>query len=180
MASLIDRMQRAAKLESALYDEVARDEDATGQAMGAVVVSSVAAGIGSAGLAGPVGLVLGTVGAVIGWFVWAFTAHFVGTRLMAEPGTRADTAPVLRATGFAAAPGTIRVLGIIPFLGPLVNLVAGLWMLAAFVVAVRQSLGYTGTGRAVAVCLIGFVLQLVVFGLMMLMTVGGAFMMFPH
>ncbi len=180
MASLVDRMQRAAKLEPALYDEVAAAEDATGQAMGVVVISSVAAGIGSAGLAGPVGLVLGAVGALVGWFVWAFTAHFVGTRLLAEPATRADVAPVLRATGFAAAPGAVRVLGIIPLLGPLVNLVAGLWMLAAFVVAVRQSLGYASTGRAVAVCLIGFVLQMVVFGLLMLMTAGGAFMMFPH
>ena len=37
-----------------------------------------------------------------------------------------------------------------------VFLVAGVWMLAAFVVAVRQALDYSSTGRAVGVCLIGW------------------------
>lgn len=179
MPSLIDRMKRAAKLESGLYDEIAADENATGQAIGAVIISSVAAGIGSAGLGGPVGLVGGTLAALVGWFIWAFSAHFVGTRLLAEPQTRADLAPVLRATGFAAAPGVIRILGIIPLLGPLVNLAAGLWMLAAFVVAVRQSLGTLSTGRAVAVCAVGLVFQLVILWLFMLVVVGSTLMVFP-
>jgi hypothetical protein len=38
-----------------------------------------------------------------------------------------------------------------------VRLVAWIWMLLAFVIAVRQALDYTGTGRAFAVCLIGWV-----------------------
>jgi len=32
------------------------------------------------------------------------------------------------------------------------------WMLAAMIVAVRQALDYRNTGRAVAVCLLGWVL----------------------
>ena len=35
----------------------------------------------------------------------------------------------------------------------------GVWMLAAFVVAVRQALDYTSTGRAVGVCLIGWIVN---------------------
>ena len=47
MASLANRMIRAAKLDKGLYEEVEADTSATGQAMLVVVLSSVAAGIGS-------------------------------------------------------------------------------------------------------------------------------------
>lgn len=177
MPLLVDRMMRAARLDPSLYDEAARDEGTMDHAIASVVISSVAAGIGSSLIGGPIGLIGGTLAALVGWFIWAFTAHFVGTRFLAEPGTRADLAPVLRAVGFAAAPGVLRVFGIIPLLGTLANFVANIWMLAAFVVAVRRSLGYASTGRAVAVCLIGFVMQMVVFGLFTLMVLGSAFMM---
>jgi hypothetical protein len=37
-------------------------------------------------------------------------------------------------------------------------------MLVAMVVAVRQALDYQSTGRAVGVCVLGFLVQVVVFG----------------
>jgi hypothetical protein len=176
MSVLIDRMKRAARLDPALFGEVAGDEGATSQAVGSVVLSSVAAGIGSAGIGGPVGLVGGALAALVGWFVWAFTVHFVGTRLLAEPETRTDLAPVLRATGFAAAPGVIRILGLVPLLGTLANFAAQIWMLAAFVVAVREVMAFRRTGRAVAVCIVGFVIQVAVFFLFAMLALGSAFM----
>jgi hypothetical protein len=36
-------------------------------------------------------------------------------------------------------------------------LAASIWMLVAMVVAVRQALDYQSTGRAVGVCVIGFI-----------------------
>jgi hypothetical protein len=54
-------------------------------------------------------------------------------------------------------------LGIIPGLNVIVNLVAGVWMLVAMVVAVRQALDYSSTGRAVGVCIIGWIVQMVIF-----------------
>jgi hypothetical protein len=177
MATIVDRMVRAAKLDATLFAEVDRDESANGEAMGVVIISSVCAGIGSTGLSGPFGLVGGALAALVGWFIWAFLAHFVGTRLLPEAQTRADLAQVLRAVGFAAAPGVIRIFAFIPFLGTLINVAASLWMLAAFVVAVRQVLAYTSTGRAVAVCVIGWFVQLAVFGLFVMLSVGGAALM---
>jgi hypothetical protein len=44
--------------------------------------------------------------------------------------------------------------------GPVIGLIVAVWMLAAMVVAVRQALDYRGTGRAVAVCLVGFLIYL--------------------
>ncbi len=56
MASFTDRMIRAAKLDVALYEEVEADKGAMGQAMGVVILSSVAAGIGIIGTTGIKGL----------------------------------------------------------------------------------------------------------------------------
>ncbi len=90
MSSFTDRMIRAAKLDVNLYEEVEADKQAMGQAMAVVVLASLAAGIGSIGSTGFGGLVLGTVGALIGWFIWAFVTYFVGTKLLPEPQTEAD------------------------------------------------------------------------------------------
>jgi len=172
MASIVDRMIRAAKLDATLFEEVDRDEGSMNQAMGVVLISSLAAGLGSAGLGGPVGLVFGGVGALVGWFIWAVLSHFIGTNILAEPATRASLNQVLRVTGFAAAPGVIRIFAIIPVLGPLVSLAASLWMLAAFVVAIRQVLNYSTTGRAVGVCVIGWLVQFVIIFMVAALGVG--------
>ena len=47
MARIQDRMIRAAKLDVHLYEEVEADQAAMGQAMGVVILSSAAAGIGN-------------------------------------------------------------------------------------------------------------------------------------
>ena len=170
MASFTDRMIRASKLDVSLYEEVEADQTAMGQAMGVVVLSSIAAGIGSGGGFG--GIVVGMIAALIGWFIWAYITYFVGTRLLPETQTQADHTELLRTIGFSSAPGVIRVLGFIPFLGGLINLVASIWMLIAMVIAVRQALDYTTTGRAVGVCLIGWIIYLVIFTIVAVL-VGG-------
>jgi hypothetical protein len=162
MANIQDRIIRAAKLDAQLYEEVEADREATGQAMAVVVMSAVAAGIGSLGSGGLLGIVGGTILALVGWLIWAFLTYFIGTRLLPEPQTKADYGELLRTIGFASAPGLLRVFGVVPGLAPLVFLVAGIWMLVAMVIAVRQALDYTSTSRAVGVCLIGWLVQVVI------------------
>jgi hypothetical protein len=162
MATIQDRIIRAAKLDAQLYEEVEADRDATGQAMAVVVMSAVAAGIGTPGSGDLLGIVGGTIMALVGWFIWAFLTYFIGTRLLPEPQTKADYGELLRTIGFASAPGLIRVFGVIPGLGALLFLVAAIWMLVAMVIAVRQALDYTSTPRAVGVCLIGWLVQVVI------------------
>jgi hypothetical protein len=174
MSSLTDRMIRAAKLDVNVYEEVEADKSAMGQAMWVVVLSSVAAGIGSIGTTGVYGLLIGTIVALIGWFVWAFITYFVGTKILSEPQTSADYGELLRTIGFSSSPGVIRILGIIPVLGWVINIIAGIWMLIAMVIAVRQALDYKSTGRAVGVCLIGWIIQfIIIFGVFFLFGGGG-------
>jgi len=165
MPSLTDRMIRAAKLDVNLYEEVEADKQALGQAMTVVIISSIASGFGAIGTIGLKGLIIGTVGALVGWFLWAYLTYAIGTKLLAESQTKADIGELLRTIGFSSSPGVLRVLAIIPMLGTIINLICGIWMLVAMVIAVRQALDYKSTWRAVAVCLIGFIVQVVVFAL---------------
>ncbi len=172
MSPFVDRMIRAAKLDVHLYEEVEADKKALGQAMGVVVLSSVAGGVGLGEAGGVEGIVLGTIGALVGWFIWAFLTYFIGTKLLPEPQTRADYGELLRTIGFSSSPGLIRVLGIIPAFTSVVFIIAGIWMLVAMVIAVRQALDYHSTLRAVGVCVIGWLVQAVIVGLVLAM-VGG-------
>ena len=159
MARFQDRILRAAKLDPNLYEEVEADKGAMGQAMAVVILSSLAAGIGTITRAGVLGIVIGTVSALIGWYVWAYLTYLIGTKLLPEPQTRADPGELLRTIGFSSSPGLIRILGIIPGLRGVVFLAASIWMLIAMVIAVRQALDYKSTLRAVGVCIIGWVIQ---------------------
>jgi hypothetical protein len=166
MNILTDRMIRAARLDVGLYEEVEADQGATGQAMAVVVLSSVAAGVATVATRGIGGIVLGTVGALVSWVVWAYLTYLIGTRILPEPQTKADVGELLRTLGFASSPGVIRVVGIVPGLTMLSFLVAAVWMLVTMVVAVRQALDYTSTGRAVGVCVIGFLVQVAILALL--------------
>jgi hypothetical protein len=165
MANMLQRMLGAARLDASTFEEVEADHKATGQAMLVVVLAALAAGLGTAGrgehgFGGGLGLALVALGA---WFLWAATTWFVGTKILPGPQTSSNLGELLRTIGFAAAPGILRILAAIPALGGPIVHIANLWMLAAMVVGVRQALDYTSTGRALAVCLVGFVIYVGVF-----------------
>ena len=174
MSSFKDRIIRAAKLDVNLYEEVEADKGAMVQAMGVVVISSMAAGIGVFGIGGLGGILMGTITALIGWYVWAYLTYFIGTKILPEPQTKADHGELLRTIGFSSSPGLIRVFGIIPGLGKVVFLVASIWMLVAMVIAVRQALDYNSTLRAVGVCVIGWIIQTVILVLLFSILGGNA------
>jgi hypothetical protein len=174
MASLMERAIGAAKLDPAVYEEVEHDPDAMGQAVTIIVVVALAAGIGAA-TSGLVGIIANIVVSLVSWCIWATVTWLVGTRLFGTPQTEADFGQLFRTLGFAATPGVISVLGFIPILGIFVGFLAFLWQLAAMVVAVRQALDYDSTGRAIAVCAVGFVIMLAIYivaGTMIAGTVG--------
>ena len=162
--SFTQRLIGALSLDAAIYEEVEADRTATGQALAVVLLSSVAAGVGSRGIEEP------TVGSVIfismvslvAWVAWALLTFEIGGRLMPEPQTRVDPGELLRTIGFASTPGLLRVMGVIP--GVTIPVFAGtaVWMLIATVVAVRQALDYTSTARAVAVCALGWMLAIAI------------------
>lgn len=164
--AFIYRVIRAAMLDAAVYEEVEADRSALWQAMTVVLLSSLAAGLGAAGIQGPAVTTQAAISAIalVTWTAWAMLVLQVGARYMPEPRTRADIGQLLRTVGFAAAPGLFQVFAMQPPLAVPVFVVSWLWMFAAMVIAIRQALDYRGTGRAIAVTAVGFglVLALVV------------------
>ncbi len=177
---MIRNMIRAAALDHEFYDRAENTAAMTWQAFAVVVVASALAAVGSwigfdnttgwdlwSGAQGWMGLGdfpspdsggiflvvgLGVLSAVVGWIVWAVITAFIGGRVF--KGTT-NVGEMLRVLGFAQAP---RVIGVIPFLGP----VAAVWVLAASVVAIREGLDFStarAIGTAIGGWLIWFALQ---------------------
>jgi len=165
MFSFVRRVVGAAALRPAIYEEVEADLDGTPQALLVVLLASAATGSGWTGLSGDriwTTVVLAVV-AVAAWVAWATMTYLIGTHLMPEGQTQADTGQLLRTLGFAQAPPIMNVLAGVA--GPVVLGVTFVWTLATMVMAVRQALDYTSTARAIGVCVAGWLLALVMFGL---------------
>lgn len=156
------RLLGAARLDPATYEEVEHDPGALRQASGVVLLYGAAAGLTSVGPSALAAVFSGMIAAIVGWVIWAVLIFLIGTRLLPGRQTEANAGQLFRTLGFAAAPGIALVIGIISPLLPIVFVVTQVWMIAAMVVAVRQALDYTSTRRAVGVCVIAWLAQLLV------------------
>ena len=161
--SFLQRLLGAMALDRAIYEEVEGDRSATTQAFAVVVLSSIAAGFGARGFAENTASIIAfnSVVSLLAWAAWALVIFQIGGRLMPESETRVDVGELLRTIGFASAPGLLRVLGALPNATLPVFAITSGWMLLAMVVAVRQALDYRSTAKAVAVCVLGWILALV-------------------
>jgi hypothetical protein len=158
------RLLGALALDPVIYEEVEADRGATGQALLVVVLSSVGAGIGARGLgSGSLkSMVFISALALMAWAAWALVTFQIGARLMPEPQTKADVGELLRTIGFSAAPGMLRIFGVVPGATIPAFAITAVWMLVAMIVAVRQALDYKSTLRAVAVCGLGWALAIAI------------------
>jgi len=146
-----ERMKGAAMLDVATYEAVEADTSATGQAAIVVAIVAVAQAIGASG-SGADGMIMGVLGAVVGWLVWSAITYVVGDKFF---GGTATWGELLRTIGFAQAPGVLYVLGIVPLLGGMVRFAVGIWILIAGIIAIRQALDFS-TGKAILTALIGW------------------------
>jgi len=158
---LFERMMRAARLDSNLYEEVEADLSATSQAATVVGIVALCGAIGNAiGLAangnvgGAVGVFIGQIiAAFVGWVAWSYITYWIGTSIFKGVATPGE---LLRTVGFAQTPGVLNILAIIPILGGIVVFVVWIWQLIAGIIALRQALDIT-TGQAVITAIIGMI-----------------------
>jgi len=166
MTTFPHRLMGASVLDVATYEEVEADRTATAQAFVVVLASSLAGGIGATGFVRegtPIvaGVFFWSAVTLIAWATWALLVFEIGGRLLPEPETRVDVGELLRTIGFSAAPGILRVFGVVPDLALPVFVLTTVWMLVAMVVAVRQALDYRSTWRAIGVCTLGLAFALI-------------------
>lgn len=168
--SLTDSMVRAAKLDVDFYEEVEHDSSANGQAFAAVLIVSLATGIGT-GIGGLIedkealsflwGLLIGLGSGIVGWLLWAGVTLFIGRAIFATSETEADYGQMARTLGFATSPGVLTFFAFIPFFGALVSFVASIWRLVAGVIAVRQALDFS-TWRAIGTVIVGWIVYVLI------------------
>jgi len=156
-------MIRAARLETDLYAEVEADKTATSQAAAVVFLASVAGGI--SGGAKPFEVILGALLGIGGWYLFAYVVYWVGARWLPEPNTNTNMGALLRAVGFANAPGIVQLLGVLTPIRELVFFVAGIWSLVAMITAVRHALSYESSWRALGVCTIPLLGRLLLYAM---------------
>ena len=157
MLSFTQRVMGALRLQTSVYEEVEADTGATVQALAVVVLSSMATGLGVSRTSSIASLIAGALAALFGWFIWAGLTYVIGTKILPEPQTKSDIGELMRTTGFASAPALFHLLARLPLIGVFVSLAVSIWMLIAMVIGVRQALDYRSTGRAIGVCIIGWV-----------------------
>ena len=165
-AMFLRRLVGAAMLDANTYEEVEADRNAAPQAFAVVVLSSIAAGIGLHGASGAAATasftVIASLLALGAWGTFAAITFRIGSRTLATAETHVDLQEMLRTLGFAAAPGLFQILAIFTPAPVVVSVLVFGWTMAASVVAVRQALDFDSTSRAIAVCLIGWGLPLVI------------------
>jgi len=167
MSTLTSRLIGSAQLSAQSYEEVETDPSASVQAVFVVLLSSLGAALG-AGVHDLGSTVTLLFVAIVSWIIWVLLTLVIGTQLLPDENTRADFGQLLRTTGFSSTPGILRVFGLVPVVGHLIFAAATIWMLFSFVIAVRQALDYTSTARALAVCLLGWIIHgVVLFGFVM-------------
>ena len=163
MGLFVYRMVGAALLDASVYEGVEADRTAMRQAVAAVLLSSIAAGIGASGWHGPSLATIGAVSALalVTWVAWAMLMFQIGARLLPEPTTRSSPAELMRTIGFAASPGVLQAFGALPRITTAVFIVTWIWMFVATVMAVQHALDYRSTARTLAVCGLAAALSLV-------------------
>jgi hypothetical protein len=159
MRAFLNRFFRAAKLDASLYQEMIEDPKMFNQALIVVFIYSMAAAYGTFGRTGSVGINIGMLTTLFGWYVWAISTYYIGARILPEPQTEPDRRALMRVLGFASAPGVLRAVGFIENLGLVILLIATIWMLAAATIGVKQALNYQSTSRALGVSIIGMIIS---------------------
>jgi len=175
MADLAGRMIGAMQADVKTFTEIENDPNAMGQAVTVIVIAGVAALIGNVFRAGIAAGILALIASLVGYALFSLLVVLIGTKLMPEPSTKADFSEAFRVIAFAAAPGVFNVLAIIPILGLVIRFLVGVWGLVIAVIAVREVLDYSSTGRAIIVCLIAGVVCWIIVAILMLPLLAAAF-----
>lgn len=155
--NLIEKMIRAAKLDTQFYEEVEREEETTREALIVVLIVGICSGVGTIGTGGAIGIVKGLISSIIGWLLWSVII-FLTAMLFNR---RVGIGELLRCLGFAYSPHVLSILGVIPFVGYFIFPVVFVWGLTAFVIAVRQALDCE-TGRAILVVVLSSIPYIII------------------
>ena len=166
---MIGRIWGVIRLNARTFEDVENDTSATVQAIGVIVLASLATGAGAgfgfgSSIIGDnfaISLISGVVIGLAWWSIWTCLIMLIGAAILGGPEIRADWWwRLVRVIGFAQAPGLVKMLSFLPWIGGAVFFVVSAWQVVATVIAVRQCY-HVSTWPAVGVVLLAFVVTAV-------------------
>lgn len=161
MTLFLKRFMGVLVLDPLTFEEIEADRHANMQAVVVVMLACLAGGFAALGLglAGLAGFVSGAAISLGAWLVWAALVTTIGTVALPESKTTSSVTEVLRLLGFAAAPAVFIAFAAMRAVAAPALIVVAAWAIAAAVIGVRQALDYRSTLRAIAVCVIAWLLS---------------------
>ena len=157
MADLTGRMVGAMKADVATLTEIENDPNAMGQALTVIVIAGIASLIGNIFRAGIGAGIFGLVSSIVGYLVFSLFVYLIGVKVMPEPidqGRLQRDVPRDRLRGRAR-----RVQRAGDHSDPRAcssRFVIWIWSLVIGVIAIREVLDYSNTGRAIIVAVIAW------------------------
>jgi hypothetical protein len=141
LRGLLARAVRVFRLDRAVFQEVADDHLATGQALLVLIILALAAGVAGVfnpNLPGPplVRFAAEVISTLFGWFLLVLLALTAGRTLRGQ----GEFSRTFRAIAFAQIPGAITWLKIMPRVGSLFEIVGTLMVLVATWLALQEAL----------------------------------------
>jgi hypothetical protein len=149
-------------LDASMFEEIEADPHAWVQATAVVLVAAAGARVAALelGFSEIESVIVAAVIPLGGLIVWTTAVAALGRFALAEPQTHSSVSELLRTLGFAAAPGVFFSLAVFRPAAPVIVGIVVTWMTATTVIAVRQSLDYVETRRAITVCVLGALIAL--------------------
>lgn len=138
MKGLFQRLFRAMRLDGQLFEEVVSDSSIQGQSVWAVAIFAMATAFGTFTLISGTAVNIGLLTAMIGWYVWAFSIFYLGSRILSLK-AGADRKTIMRVMAFACAPGIFRILGIIPKTTAIIFAVTSIWILVTAIFGLKKA-----------------------------------------
>ncbi len=157
--SIFARALRAAFFIPSAYEGLDDDPWSALQALGVGAAAAISLGVGFrdetlAAFEGPpvLGFLWAANTVIVGWVLWTLLAFFIGSRILGGTG---NFRQILRALGFAFAPGVLLGLRSTPDVGGALYFVVIVWILASGTLALKETLKISWL-KAVPVGVIGW------------------------
>jgi hypothetical protein len=161
MNNIIMILIRVFKLDREVYSEFRQTPGALSNALKIVLISSAAAGIGSIGNIGVSGIIIGSLGALINWFIWIYITYVICMKMMPKEDVFTSQVDFIKIVGLSSAVGVIRAIGIIPGLFHVGGIAGNIWMILTMSRALESELKYEDKWKAARICVFSWILMVV-------------------
>ncbi|MFC2091823.1 hypothetical protein ACFLTD_03535 [Elusimicrobiota bacterium] len=161
MKNIIRKILCSIRLDDNVFYAEKGESDSLKHSLLIILLSSLLAGIAGLSHLGAGISIQIMIGALLDWFIWSYIVYLFGMSARFENRNKTGYIAFISVVGIASAPGIIRVVGIIPPLYLISNIVANILMIISMSLAVNIQFSYDDRIKALKVCVIAWVVMVI-------------------